>query len=827
MVEFLQKYYAKLVLDMPALALLLIFAFVGFFGYHAPQFRLDASSESLSLENDQALKYYRSIAARYGSNDYLLITYNPKANLFSAESLRELKRLKEDLDELERIQSIISIIDVPLINSPPQTLDALSREIPNLLSAQTNRDLARNELLASPIYADLLISKDAKTTALLVSFQEDQELLTLIEKRDQLREKSSQSSLSANEENLLALTEKEYSRHNALAQLQQQQDIAAVRVILDHYRDKAQIHLGGVPMIVADSIDFIAKDLRIFGIAILCFLVLLLTIIFRVARWVFLSMLSCFCVGLSMVGFLGWIDWPATIVSANFISLLLIFTLSFCVHQIVRYREFHAEKPDASQKELVRDTILDISIPCFYMAFTTAVGFASLAVSDIRPVIDFGWMMTIGIGFSFFLTFTIFPAVLMFLKPSHPPVHYDFTGKITRFFTRIIKTHGKPILITFGILMMLSLWGIDRLYVQNRFIDYYKQDTDIYQGMQMIDRKLGGTTPLEVIIDAPTEFIQAQAEERAYLEAEGFLIEESGPKLVEGYWVGEESQKQVAAIHRYLDALEESGKVLSFHSTAQLLKDLDEEKSLNRQYLGVLYQKLPPEVREILFNPYLSEDGNQLRFNLRIYESKSGQDRQLLIQKIRAHLTTELGLSPEQIHLTGMMVLYNNVLQTLFESQILTIGVVFITMFAIFLLLFRNLKVAMVAIIPNITIVALVLGAIGWLGIPLDIMTITIAAICFGMADDNTIHYIHRFRKEYAKHGDEWEAASESHNTIGRAMYYTAITIMFGFSILAFSNFMPTIYFGLLTGFSALIALLANLALLPLILIYFKPLRKS
>ncbi|MDG1286380.1 MAG: MMPL family transporter [Rickettsiales bacterium] len=824
--EFFQKYYAKLVLDYPAIALLLIFTVVGFFGYHAPQFRLDASSESLSLENDQALKYYRSIAARYGSNDYLLITYTPESDLFSAEILKELYDLRTDLDELERVESIISIVDVPLINSPPLTLDELSHGIPNLLSPQTDLTMARKELLASPIYADLLISQDVGTTALLVSFKENGELLKLIQKRDQLREKSWGSALSGNEARLLKLTEKEYSRHNALAQLQQQQDIASVRVILDHYRDKAKIHLGGVPMIVADSIDYISKDLRIFGIAILCFLVVLLTVISRVARWVFLSMLSCFCVGLSMIGFMGLMDWPATIVSANFVSLLLIFTLSFCVHQIVRYREFHEEKPEATQRELVRDTILDISVPCFYMAFTTAIGFASLAVSDIRPVIDFGWMMTIGIGFSFFISFIIFPAALMFLKPSHPPVQYDFTGSITRFFVRIIKSHGKPILIIFAVLMGLSIWGINQLYVQNRFIDYYKQDTEIYQGMEMIDRKLGGTTPLDVIIDAPAGFIQGQAQERAYLEEEGFWIEDSGPKIVEGYWVGEASQKQVAAIHDYLDGLEESGKVLSFHSTAQLLKDLDEERSLNRQYLGVLYQKLPDSVRNILFDPYLSEDGNQLRFSLRVYESKQGQDREALVQKIRDYLTQDLELEANQVHLTGMMVLYNNVLQTLFESQILTIGVVFVTMFLIFLLLFRSFKVAAVAIVPNITIVALVLGLIGWLGIPLDIMTITIAAICFGMADDNTIHYIHRFRQEYAKHGDYWRAARESHNTIGRAMYYTSITVMFGFSILAFSNFMPTIYFGLLTGFSALVALLANLALLPLILIFFKPLGK-
>ena len=819
----LRKFYTKLILDHPLVVLLFVCACIAFAASYAPQFRLDASSESLSLENDLALQYYRQSTERYGSTDYLLVAYIPGADLFAAETLMELQTLREDLAALERVDSIISILDVPLINSPPIELSELGEQLPTLLSEGTNKELAKQELLTSPIYQDLLISKDATTTALLVTFDEDTELLELIKARDALKMGASERELSVGEKQSLAKIERQYKIENARSQARQQSDIASVRAVLSKYKDNATIYLGGVPMIVADSIDYIASDLKTFGLAILCLIIVLLSVIFRKLRWVVLPMITCFCVGITMIGFLGMVNWPATIVSANFVSLLLIFTLSFCVHQIVRYHEFQAEMPDADQRTLVGKMALDISVPCAYMAFTTAVGFTSLAVSDIRPVIDFGWMMTVGIIISFLITFTLIPAGLMFFKPPPFTSRGNLTGKITGFFVSLIQRHGRPILVVFAICMLLALWGLTQLYVQNRFIDYYKSDTDIYQGMEVIDTKLGGTTPLDIIIGAPKAFLESQQEETQYMIEEGFYEEGEGPGIEEGYWFGGHILGEVAAIHEYLDSLPETGKLLSFHTTVQTLQDLDEEWELDRFTMGVLYNKLPGDVRDILLTPYISKDGNQLRFSIRAYESADNQDRQALLEKIRAHLTTELGLADEQVHMTGILVLYNNVLETLFESQILTVGVVFITMFVIFLLLFRNIYVAAVAIIPNITIVAVVLGIIGWLGIPLDIMTITIAAICFGMADDNTIHYIHRFRKELMQHGDYQRAMTESHDTIGRAMYYTAITIMSGFSVLAFSNFMPTIYFGLLTAFSVLVALLANLTFLPLLVVLLKP----
>ena len=822
-----QKIYKKAVIDSPIIAIFLVAITVLFFAFNVQHFRLDASSDSLALENDRAVKYYRSIKARYGSDDYLIVTYKPRAGeLFTPEVLADLGDLKGKLLALDSVKTVTSILDVPLIESPPVTLEELGKKIHVLTDEGTDLKSAREEFLASPLYRDLLISDDSKITAIFIDFHVDKKLEDLFEARNALREKSLEADFASEENGQLKAAEQNYTEHRAKFQDKWHRDIADVRDILAQHKERADIYLGGVPMIVADSIAFIGKDLKVFGSSILIFIIILLALIFRKLQWVLLPILVCISVGVCAVGFLGLINCPVTIVSSNFIALLLIFTLSFCVHEIVRYRECVVENPQANQRELVSEMVSSIGSPCFYMVFTTMVAFGSLVVSGIRPIIDFGWMMAFGLGVSFIISFTLLPAVLVFLKPEKEREHYDFTHKVTNFFVQMTEMHGKLILAVFAAIVVFSVWGMSFLYVQNSFIDYYKQDTDIYKGMEVIDVNLGGTTPLEIIIDAPREFIEFQKEEAELMEEDGFAMADSSP-ILNGYWFSDIVMDEVGDVHEYLDSLPETGKVLSFYTSVQLLQNLKDARLVDRFYLGVLYNKLPNEVKDFLFAPYISEDGNQLRFAIRIFESMDGLDRQELLDKIQDHLTVEMGLVEEQIHMTGMVVLYNNILQTLFQSQILTIWVVFVIMFIMFLILFRNIWVALVAIIPNITITAFVLGVMGWMDIPLDIMTITIAAICFGIADDNTVHYVYRFMEEFKKDRNYKRAIEMSHDTIGRAMYYTGITIMLGFSILAFSNFVPTIYFGVLTSISMVVALFGNIMLLPALILLFKPLGKE
>ncbi len=818
--------FDRLVLKRPAITLLVIALVVLFFAYHAPAFRLDASADSLVLENDEALQYYRSIRARYGSDDYLIITYTPAQDLFSDAVLADLGKLRDEVAAMDHVESVISLLDVPLVQSPPLTLAELVEEVPTLENPATDRALAEQEFLSSPMYRNLIISADGRTTAMQVNFRRDETWHRLLEQRNALREKSLHSALSADEQAMLDAVSAEFDAHSLKLRDQQSKDIAEVRGIIDRHRGNAELHLGGVPMIVSDSIDFIRHDLLTFGIGVLCFLIVILAVAFRKPRWVFLPMLACAAAGVIMVGFLGLVDWPVTVVSSNFISLLLILTLSLAIHLVVRYRELHEASPDAGQEVLVREMVRAKTVPCLYTAITTMVAFGSLLFSGIRPVIDFGWMMAIGILVAFLLVFSLLPAGLMLLKPGKPHRRRDLTDKITRFFAATIRAHGPAILASSTVLAFLSILGMSFLTVENRFIDYFKKTTEIYRGMEIIDRELGGTTPLDVIIDAPTDFFEQQEEiwEDPLLAEFGMDDAESGGITSTSYWFNSNTLPDVSTTHSWLESLAETGKVLSVDTAIEMLRQVEQEIVTDNFELSVLYKKLPDEIREILIRPYMSEDGNQVRFAIRVFESDPSLQREALIRDIRDQLTDEFGYEDSRVHLSGMLVLYNNMLQSLFRSQILTIGVVFLAILLMFAVLFRNMKMAGIAIVPNVFAASLVLGLMGWLEIPLDLMTITIAAITIGIAVDDTIHYVYRFTREFGEDHDYWASVTRSHASIGRAMYYTSVTVTLGFSILVLSNFVPTIYFGLLTGFAMLIALLANLTLLPLLIVKFRPL---
>lgn len=826
------KSYEAMVLKRPLPALLLALLLIAAVGYFAKDFRLDASADSLILENDADLKYYRSVTENYGSDDFLVISYTPKRDLFAPETLADIRKLRDSLLEIERVGSVLSVLNVPLIDSPRLTLGELNNGVRTLEMPDTEIELARREFLTSPLYSNLIVSPDGKTTALQVIFKRDQTYLQLLNERNALRVKSYREPLSAAESLRLTEVSREYDDYTRKRNEQEARDVAKIRTLMDSHRQNAELFLGGLPMIVVDMIDFIRHDLASFGLGVLVFLVGMLALIFRKPRWVILPMCCCGAAVLFMFGVLGLAGWKVTVVSSNFTSLLLIITLSLCVHLIVRYNELFDEIPGADQLTMVREMVRTKAIPSIYTALTTIVAFASLLVSDIRPVIDFGWMMAIGISFALLISFVLFPAGLMLFKqPVQFRHRFDITGHITRGCAHLVEQRGTLTLALFVGLSIFSVIGISKLTVENRFIDNFKSSTEIYQGMELIDRQLGGTTPLDVIVDADPDFFAAKAEEKA-LEEDDFFAdfdEEFGePEAEEGlsgssYWFNSYRIPELQKIHNYLDELPQSGKVLSMATTMSLMQQVNDDKPLDNISLAVIHKKLPEQIAKSLFKPYMSEDGNQVRFSLRVFESDPSLRRNELLQKIHQDLTGNLGLKEEQVNLSGMFVLYNNVLQSLFTSQIETIGVVFLVIMGMFLLQFRSLRLALIAIIPNLISAGTVLGLMGLLNIPLDIMTITIAAITIGIAVDDTIHYVHRFTLEIEADGDYPAAMRRCHDSVGRAMYYTSITIIVGFSILALSNFIPTIYFGLFTGLAMAVAMIANLTLLALLLLIWRP----
>jgi len=827
------QWYQKYVLDQPVMVILGLIVVISVLGYKARDFKVDASAETLLLENDQDLHYARQVSARYGTNDFLIVAYAPReGDLFSKTTLQNLRSLKTDLEKLERVSSVLSILDVPLFESPPLTYAELSEGARTLDSPQTDRKLARVEFRDSPFYRDLLVSRDMQTIALVVNLKRDHIYRQLIDKRNEYLQRRDSVGLSDHEADELKKTVNLIRAHLDRMNVIQHRDIAAVRAIMDNYRDGAELYLGGVSMIADDMISFIKADLKGFGLGVFFLLVVMLGFIFRRIRWVVLPMLCCFLSVIAMMGILGTFGWEVTVISSNFISLQLIITLAIVVHLIVRYREYLRKNPDSDQRTLVSDTVRAKFIPCLYAALTTIAGFSSLLFCDIKPVIHFGWMMSAGILVSLILTFFLFPACVVLLPKENPPSgNRRFNFAFITLLADFTHKRGGLVMVLTLLLSVLTVAGLLRLVVENSFIDYFKESTEIYRGMKVIDEKLGGTTPLDIIVqfeDADLAAESAEDSDEAYLEDEEDaelmeLLDEEMEAQKDKYWFIDERLETIEKVHDYLDSLLETGKVLSFGTLLKLARNLRKGEALDSFETNVFYTKLPEKYKDLIIKPYVSFEANEARFSVRIKDSLKSLKRDALLKQIRHDLIHKLGLDPDRVKIAGAMVLYNNMLQSLFASQIKTIGVVALALLVMFLVLFRSLQLALIALFPNLFASGAVLGVMGWLNIPLDMMTITIAAISIGIAVDDTIHYIYRFREEIQKDGDYYQTLYRCHGTIGHAMYYTSVTIIIGFSILVFSNFWPTIYFGLFTGLAMFIALVAALTLLPQLLVMVKP----
>lgn len=823
---WVRRFYDRVILKRPAIVILCLLAVVSFLGYKVKDFKLDASTETLIIETDEDLRYSRLISARYGGYDYLLVTYSPRTDLFSDESLSTLSRLRNEFLQLDTVLTVTSILDAPLLESPPVPVKELVSHIQTLESPKVDRNLARIEFKDSPLYRNLLVSPDLKTTGLQVKFKADEDYQELLARRDAFLEKQATKSLTAEETAEFKNVKEQIQNYREKRRKIRHQDIAAVRAIIDKYQKDAQLFLGGVSIITDDMINFIKKDLQTFGFGVAFFLIVTLGVIFRRKRWVFLPMLCCVFSAISMMGLLGLFGWKVTVISSNFISLQLIITMAVTIHLIVRYRELLRKHPEKDQRQLILETVSLMLTPCLYAALTTIAGFGSLLLCNILPVRSFGWMMSAGIAVSLVITFLFFPAALMLMKKVPPHVKKEKRLSLTATLARFNEAHGTLILVVSAVLFILSAIGISRLVVENSFINYFKETTEIHQGMKIIDQKLGGTTPMDIIIDViepKAAAPQAATGTPSASDDEFEKFDEFDKGDDEKYWFTAEKMALVTRIHDYLESLPETGKVMSLGTMLKVAEKRNDGKALDNFQLALVYSELPEKFKNIILTPYVSPKHNQLRYSIRIKDSEKSLRRNALLTKIRYDLVNKLGLEKKQIHLTGLLVLYNNMLQSLFKSQVLTLGVTVLLLLGMFLILLRSLKTALIALAPNLLAICVVLGFIGWLNIPLDMMTITIAAISIGMAVDNTIHYIYRFRYEFKITGKYTEVVHRCHSSIGRALYYTSLTVIIGFSILALSNFIPSIYFGLLTGLALSIALIAALTLLPQLIIVFKP----
>ena len=839
--------YQRIIIDHPWRAIVLVLAATLLMSLGLPNFKLDASADSLTLEYDEDLNYFREVSKRYGSDNFLIITFSPKSgDLLDQENLNILDSISNQLQEISGIEATISLLDVPLLYSPKIRISDLDQPLNTVTSDGVDKQLAKQEFLTSPIYKDMLLSADGKTTGIIATLSLDQQYLSLVTQRDNLRLLRDTEGLSLQQNHELETISAEFLDYRTAKTAEDHQRVAQVRKLMDQYRDRATIYLGGPDMITADMIDFIKSDLAIFGIGILLFMLATLAFIFRAIRWVILPVVTCAICLTIVLGFLSWIDWRLTVISSNFVSLLLIITLALTIHLIVRYRELHAAKTKQDQRQLVIETIESMAKPCLYTVLTTIVAFSSLVVSNIRPVIDFGWMMTIGIIVALVVSFIVIPAGMMIMGKQKIVAKKDASGAITAKFAHFTEQRGTVVLLFALLLTLLSGYGISRLEVENRFIDYFKSDTEIYRGMEVIDTALGGSTPLDIIIQAPafdTSHVISSNEEQLFddeydLDDEYDEFDEYGDideygniendnavaPLKESYWFSSAGLTVLSELTEFLQSQPEIGKVSSLVQLNQVAADLTGHK-LNDFEIAFMRQSLSVDIYQQLVAPYLIEDLDEARIQLRAMET-AGLKRKELLAKIQQFATEEVGIAETDIRFTGLLVLYNNMLQSLFKSQIMTLGAVFIGIMLMFLILFRSFKLSLIAIIPNFLAAGTVLGGMGIFKIPLDMMTITIAAITVGIGVDHSIHYITRFRREFAKDGNYIATMHRAHNSIGQALFYTAITIIIGFSILALSNFIPSIYFGLLTGLAMIAALLGSMTLLPKLILIIKPLGK-
>ena len=809
----ISKRFAELVTGFPKTVLFFVAGLLILSSFNLKDFKLDASSDSLVLESDDDLKYYREVSADYSSSDFLIVIFEPKEDLFSKKVISQVRSMVDSFTEIEGVESVLSYLDAPLLFSPKMPMTELVDNLRTLEDEGVDLSLARKEFQSSPLYTELLTDSNGEYTAFQLLLEPSTEYDQAINKRYEILEEK-------DNELALALINEQIKSLNTDASIKRDQLIASTREVIASYEDFGNVYLGGTAMIASDMITFIKSDLQYFALGVLIMFIITLGVIFKKARWVAMPLASSGFVALFVIGLLGLMDWRVTVVSSNFISLLLIITISLTIHLIVRYQEISELHKERSQKELVSLTIEQMLKPCFYTALTTIIAFASLGVSEIKPVIDFGRMMVAGIFFAFLFAFTLVPAVMVtfFSKDSDSK---DFSKGITLIFSNFTSNNAKAVVTIAISLLVLSYIGISKLTVENRFIDYFKSSTEIYKGMELLDQKLGGTAPLDIVLNAPSDWA---IEEEGFDDDFGF---EEDLESVNGYWWNTISISKLEEVHDYVESLPEIGKVLSVASGIKVARELNDGEELSELDLALVKNMLPEDIKDSLLSSYISQDENQVRISARVLESSYGLNRNELLEEISNTLERDYGFSKEEYRLTGLAVLYNNMLQSLFDSQIGTISIVFSVIFIMFLILFRSFYLSIIGIAPNLLAAGVVLGSMGLMSIPLDIMTITVAAISVGMAVDNTIHYIHRFKVEFRETGQYKQSMINSHSTIGRAMLYTSLTIILGFLVFATSNFNPSVYFGFFVSLAMIMALLGALTLLPQLLLYFKPLGKE
>jgi uncharacterized protein len=817
--------YDRAVLLNPKKSLAALALVVGIISIGIKDFRVDASGDTLVLEHDEDVRYYRSLTDRYGSGDFVVITYSPKAELFSKESLDKLRKIREELKTLKRVTSVVTILDVPLLKNPPGTLKELKNNMKTLEDPKASIPYAVAEFKNSPIYQNLLVGENMKSSAIQVNFKVEQSDLELVNRRTELREKEYRKEITPAESQELEGLEARHRAYKDAVVARRHEDLAAIRKIIAAYSSEDRFFLGGIPMIVEDISAYIRSDMAVFGCAMMLFVIVTLYLIYRHVRWVALPLISCLIALLVMMGGMGFAHWDATVVSSNFISLQIILTMSFAIHIVSHYRELVWFRPKLNNHELCLATARESFVPMLYTNLAVIAGFDSLIFCDIKPVVQFGWIMTLGMIVSLVVVYWFLPAAIVMLPKLQAEEEDEWGAPITFFFARVADQHRGWVYAASLVVALFTVAGVANLQVENSFINYFRKHTEIYQGMKFIDQELGGTTPLDIILTLKDEKKQAAPSAAASSDSDfaEFGEFEEKAKDASNYWFTTSRISTIEKVHDYLESLPQTGKTLSLATLNKTAKDLNGGKAFDDLTLSLLYNAASETSKKILVNPYVVIERDEARVTTRIRDSLPNLHRDALIKQIRRELVEKVGLKPDQFRVSGLMLLYNNMLQSLYTSQIKTLGSSMFALFVMFMLLFRDVKIAIVGLIPQGLACMSILGIMGLGQIPLDVMTITVVSIAVGIGVEDAIYYIYRFQEEFEKDQDYVRSMYATSLTIGNATFYTSVAVIAGFGILSISNFIPTALFGVLTGSAMVIACISAQTLLPALIVLTKP----
>lgn len=816
--EFINSIYKK-ILEQPKLILFFLLILLSIAFYQGKKFQLDASADTLLIENDPDLNYLRSVNERYSSEDFFVVTYSPKQTL-NKSNINEFKKFVNEINNFKWVSKTISILNSPLFESSDKPLIEKIKDIEYITSKDVDFNKALKELKNSPVYKKLIINDDASVFGIVVYIKDNQEYLSALKLNKNFLDKKQKNQLTS-------LDKIQFEKHSIyLEKLKKQRNKeyedynAEIRSHIVNYKSQSSINLSGIPMIVEDLINYVKKDIAIFGSGVFIFMLITLWIIFRDIKWVIFPLLSCLISIALMIGTLGYLNWKVTVISSNFISIMLVLTMEINIHYIQRYKQFQNLYPKKTETQLTQLTSNGIFQSILYGVFITIIGFLSFIFCDIRPVIDFGYMMSVGLIISMLVTMILLPSLIIQFKPKIAKKNKTKDSKFFKNLANFAINQKLLIIFSSAAILLASFYGSSKITVENSFINYFNKNTEIYKGMKLIDEKLGGTTPLEIIV----KFKETSSKKDS---SDDFFETSNSDEFKDSYWFTNFRTETITNVHKYLESLPEIGKVLSFYSVIQMGEKINANKKLGSLEMAILYSKLPDDIKKNIVTPYISIENNEARFSVRVVDSNPNLNRKELLKKIQNHLEENLKISNDDFKVTGVFVLFNNQLQSLYKSQIQTLSFSYFGILVALFILFRSWKLSLIASAPDIVASMLILGSLGFLKIPLDMMTITIATIVMGIGTRAGIYYINRFKSEFAIHKDYKKTIIACHETVGRSIVIAALTIIFGFSILVLSNFNPTINFGILIGIAIFAALILSLTIMPLLLLMTKPFKNG